>query len=63
MAGSLANNVLVNILHAYLASDSRPVGWPGATHLKGWLFPQRFLQWRGAKLPANSMIVPMKAFI
>jgi hypothetical protein len=55
--------VLVNILRAYLAADSRPVGGLGATHLKGWLFPQRFLQWRGAKLPANSMIVPMKAFI
>jgi AraC-like DNA-binding protein len=30
IASSLANIVLVNILRAYLASDSRPVGWLGA---------------------------------
>jgi AraC-like DNA-binding protein len=30
ITGSLANIVLVNILRAYLASDSRPVGWLGA---------------------------------
>ncbi|MDB5978803.1 MAG: transcriptional regulator, AraC family [Nevskia sp.] len=30
MAGSLANIVLVNILRAYLDSETRPVGWLGA---------------------------------
>jgi AraC-like DNA-binding protein len=30
MAGSLANIVLVNILRAYIASETRPIGWLGA---------------------------------
>jgi AraC-like DNA-binding protein len=30
MAGSLANIVLMNILRAYIVSESRPVGWLGA---------------------------------
>jgi AraC-like DNA-binding protein len=30
MVGSLANIILMNILRAYLASDTRPVGWLGA---------------------------------